>query len=131
MADSAAVSNYGSVTAKALRRKISVMVGHRPPRGRGGLKKGTLNSIYAYLTGEFYYPPRVENLRNAPEYRSKAEVLNAVVWKVEIPPVEYPSDSEWFKPEWQPEQMRKGELYQLHQKLVKTPDQRSWTPDGE
>lgn len=114
------------VTRKDLRQKIAVMVGCKPSKTQ--LKKSTLNSVYAYLEGEFCYPRKVRYDSSHPEYIPLEGVQEAVVY---ASGVGAPHD-EWSPiVDGQPGSFRKDELWELATKLHEEDDQRDWvTPDG-
>lgn len=108
---------------RELREKVAVMVGCRP-YGRSPLRKTTLNSAHAYLTGEFYYPRAARRNENHPEWKSRDEVQYAVVAETGIGEPE----DEWMPPPG-PDRpyFKTEELRTLVEEMQDTGDQRDWT----
>jgi len=121
------VAIYGpdaEYNSQDLRQRIGVMCGYNY-HGDGRLPKKVLNSAYAYLTGDFLYPPMVEHNSNAREYVPKQAALQAVGREAGF--IEDPSDWETSRGNF-PQQYRFAELEALTEALVETDDQRNWTP---
>lgn len=113
------------LTRSDLRQKIAAYAGHRP-RPDTPLGKETLNSVYAYLTGEFYYPPAAANRPDHVDFSSRKDVLVAVVYNSGIGE----EADEWSrsvnKQEDMPDALRRDELLTLAEKMKDTKDQRDW-----
>lgn len=108
-------------TRADLRQKIAVMAGCRT-NADTPLDKGTLNSVHAYLTGEFYYPPDAEHKRDDPRWVDRHSVLVEVVHRSEVGE---PEDV-WSGLEGEPPtELRRPELLTLAEQMD---DKREWTP---
>lgn len=91
---------------------------------RSALNKTTLNSIHAYITGSFAYPPMVRHRENNPDYKSRPEVRRDVALEV------FPESMEdrWRQEtDALPSQYSKNELHNIAAYLHNNPDQREWT----
>lgn len=137
-------------TRQQLRDKIAVMVGCR---NKGvPLNKSTLNSVYAYLTGEFYFPPRVRHRPDEPEFEPRDDVFVAVAEAAGIADIdeggdtnesggdddadsddeddadgEDDADDGWRTDEGnRPQEFRKDDLRTIAETINQTDDQRDW-----
>lgn len=125
MADTIAIDAAGDdATRRQLRQKIAVKVGRRTNPDTP-LEKRVLNSVHAYLTGDFYYPPASENKPDHHAFESAAETLRAVVVVAEMGE---PDDDWSMGLEEQPGGLRRGELAELVRKMDEEGDHRDWTP---
>ena len=111
-----------SLTIPDLRQKIAVQVGCRT-QAHTPLDKSTLNSIYAYLTGEFAYPRRARHRVNHPAYCPRHEVLRGVVIEAGLGE---PEDGWSASVAGNPRALRRDELLKLAEHLRDTEDKRTW-----
>lgn len=116
-----------SLTRADLRHKIAVKVGvlENPETP---LSKKTLNSVYAWLTGEFHYPREARNRPDHPDFVPRQRVLEAVVYEAGLGE---PQDR-WSRGNNArlPDGLRKHELYGLMQEMYERADQRDeWYGD--
>jgi|APHM01.1.fsa_nt_gi hypothetical protein len=111
-------------TKQGLRQRIGVDAGYNY-HGNARLPKAVLNSVYAYLTGEFLYPPRVTHDEEASKYVPKQAALQAVLKEAGVldDPDEWVTRSGNF-----PRGMRRDELVELCREMEDRDDQRDWTP---
>lgn len=99
-----------------------------------GLDKNTLNSVYAYLTGEFYLPRYTYHRPEHPEFVSRKKVLYAVAHEAEVDTLgadvaeDEDVESDWARPlEAAPRELRRADLYDLLTEMKQRDDQREWT----
>jgi hypothetical protein len=102
-----------------LRQEIALQVGRRTNPDTP-LEKRVLNSVHAYLTGEFYYKPAVRDRPAENDHKSRDNVLVAVVFRGGIGE---PGDKWSTDP---PEYLTKKELKELLQTLREREDKRRW-----
>lgn len=107
-----------------LRGKIAVLVGCNT-NWRTPLSKSTLNSVYAYMTGEFHVQPaRIHHQDATP----RSEILLSVVYAAGIGD----PDDRWTPTNGEtPRELRRDELQKLYEVMSDRGDQRSWTPGGD
>lgn len=127
---------YERFRVRQLRGRIGMKVGTNEGISRNPLKKPTLNSLYAYLTGEFFVSPQVMGTPLSPDRES---IMRAVADEADIityDPVS-PTPPKGVDPEDddvdRPAGIRpfhKPELIDLCRALDKRDDKREWTPDG-
>lgn len=91
------------------------------------LDKPTLNSVYAYLTGEFYTPKRALHDPDHYHFEPRAALLVGVVHEAGIGE---PEDEWSFSRADQPDALRKPELRALHREMSERGDQRDWAGGG-
>lgn len=110
----------------AIARRVGVNI-----NADSGLSKTALNSVYAYLTGEFYYPRWASHRPDSKEFAPRDKVLCKVAREAEIGTLgDEDSDSDWRKHyEDAPGDFRKSDLHDLLDELKSRGDQRDWTPD--
>lgn len=107
------------MTAAELRTRIARDVGALT-NPMTALDKGTLNSIYAYLTGEFYIPKSALDRYDSVRWKSRSEVLRAVL-------VEAGLDDIYARgPDYDPDYLRVEELRRLAAIIHNRTDQRDW-----
>lgn len=88
----------------------------------------TLNSVYAYLTGEFYVPKSASHRPNHPDYKPRDDILLAVVHEAEIGEL----SDEWSAAvDGQPQGLRKDELLELDRTMADRGDQRDWAAGND
>jgi hypothetical protein len=117
-----------NMTTRELRAKVGRIVGtHQNPDS--ALHKNTLNSAYAYLTGEFLYPRRARHRQDSPDFVPRKEALVSVV--AACGGIAHPDDERWMRDyEDLPEALKWDELLELVVTLMDEEDQRHWTnPD--
>lgn len=111
-------------TCKELRQKIGILVGRRQ-NPESSLHIGTLNSIYAHLTGEFHTSPKEVGTPLSPGVE---RIRWAVV--IQVDNIGYdmssyiPGPEDGTKVEMRP--FRKDELEMIAMCLNGTEDQREW-----
>lgn len=111
-------------TCKELRQKIGVLVGRRQ-NPESSLHIGTLNSIYAHLTGEFHTSPKEVGTPLSPG-------VERIRWAVVVQVSNFgydmssyiPDPGEGTKVNHRP--LRKDELEEMAVCLNETEDQREW-----
>ncbi len=127
MADTIDLMNAEETHTRAeLRQKIGVLLGRRQ-RGKSPLHITTLNSAYAYLTGEFYIEPRYIDTEFSPG-------PDRIRWAVVIQAINQGCDLESYIPDpgdgrqgddpTRP--LRRAELEKLALHLKGSEDQRGW-----
>jgi len=105
---------YGEMTCAELRGSILRATG-KTGRWRTPLTKDTLNSIYAYLTGEYVVSKLALDNPDHPEYHPRQYILTALVHEV---PIGEPRD-EWSSTSGdQPSQLRRDELQTLREEMA-------------
>lgn len=117
-------AGYVGTTRKEIRGKIGFKVGtNQDPEAP--LTIATLNSAYAYLTGEFKIEPR---LVNTSESLGRGRLRTALA--VKVAPEDDRMASYVPTPEserdWTTRAYRKAELMALYRVLAETEDQRAW-----
>jgi hypothetical protein len=112
------------MTNAARRGRIAHIVGTKT-YWETPLDKRTLNSVHAYLTGEFYTPPAALNTPDSPDFEPRADIMAAVVAESDI------ADPELWAGEGgpAPRGFRSHELVALIEELNERGDNRSWTND--
>lgn len=115
-------------TVKQLRARIAYKAGMRR-RPDSPLTMSTLNSVHAYLTGEFAVRPAVINTPKSPGREKLREEMAVLVYNESDGQHmdEYvPSTDEGG--EINPRAFRRSELEGIFRQMITTDDQREWTP---
>jgi hypothetical protein len=113
------------MTNAARRGRIAHIVGCKT-NWESPLDKRTLNSVHAYLTGEFYTPPGALNTPESPDFEPRADIMVAVAAEADIAdPESWAVDGESTMPKG----FRSHELVALIEELKERGDRRSWTND--
>lgn len=112
------------MTERELRVKIARMAGHNEASYDTVLTKGTLNSVYAYVTGEFACDPWALHRPASCDFEERSKVM----WDVAI---EFGLD-DWF-PDIEDTEERervpdfsKANLETIYETLCETDDERDW-----
>lgn len=109
-----------------LRGKIALKAGKRT-NWSTPLDKGTLNAVYAYITGGYHTPKRALHRHDHSEFSPKEEILVAVVHECGIGEL----DDDWsHTTEYTPDHLRRDELQSVYEKMQERGDQ-FHTSDGE
>jgi len=114
------------MTNAAKRGRIAKLVGCKTSWD-SPLDKRTLNSVYAYLTGEFFCPRAALHKPDDPRFESKTEIQVAICVEADIG-----EPDRWIAngPRPTPQGFRSAELAALIETLTERGDQRSWTDSG-
>jgi len=121
-------------TRRELRVALARTVGARN-KPKSSLTKPTLNSLYAYKTGEFYIPPVALQRPQHAEFARRFELVHAVGMAYDIG--DEPEDDDEV-PRWRelpdcvtrdevPREFLRDELEELLGKVYDMDDQRDWT----
>lgn len=120
-------------------KRIGHIVGTNETHGNT-LKKATMNSAHAYLTGEFYASPeRLGTERSPPTPRMRRGLAAAAGAEPTEAEVAVgggedgdgeDDDDDASEPAFCERPFRKGELVQIAEALVESDDMREWTPGG-
>jgi len=115
---------YGEMARFQLRGSIAVEAGKKT-NWETPLTKETLNSVYAYLTGEYVIPKRALHNPDHPAFRPRQYILSTVVFEAAIGE---PQD-EWSPVGGsQPTELRRDELQTLREEMDSRGNQ--MIPDG-
>lgn len=110
--------NFEDMTRADLRARIAFEIGCRT-KSYTQLDTGTLNSLYAFKTGQFHTKTKALNTTRSP---GPGGLRYAVAWVYELGvfPRRYPRERPF----------RRDELEQLARYVAEEPDARPWTEDG-
>jgi hypothetical protein len=115
----------GPPTERALRTDILREAGINERRDTR-FTKDALNSIHAYLTGQFCVRPKALRDTGHQDYATRREMLFAVVMEAGVGA---PQDRWGVHSTEYPAKFTHEELQHLHERMREMTDQRDWTPE--